>query len=438
MKKIAFILSLLVMIACSKQQHPPPEPGPGDPGNNTPLTITTVTPDNAEAGPVTIKGTGFGATTGENIVRFGTLVGLVQSASPTQLVVALPGDLALGDHDVTVIAKTQTVTKTKGFHLTGWVVSNFAGTGEIGTDDGPGNSASFRQPSGLAVDDAGNLYVPDLNKIRKITPEGVVSTFAGANAWGSNDGSGDEARFKGLSSIVVDAANNLYVTDGMNFLIRKITADRVVSTVAGAADVAGYKDGIGNEALFSLPYGLAINAAGTHLFVGDLGNNRIRKIELATRQVTTIAGNGKPDSKDGNGLNAGIPGPGSMAFDQDGNLYLTEKSGGRVRKMAPNGGVTTIGGRLDVNISPTHVAVDEAKNVYVTYTGLGRIRKYTPLGLELNFAGNIMGNGPEEGPAQLIFFKRPEGIVYTKDKQGKPVFYVTDSQLRKIKKISKE
>lgn len=435
MKKFLFWWCLTASMACNKQQPASPSP---DPDPAIPLTIATISPSDAASGPVTIKGTGFSATLAENEVRFGVLAATVQSATATQLEVALPPDMTPGAHDVTVKIKAQTVTKAKGFRLRGWVVSTFAGTGVWASDDGPADKASFRQPTGIAVDAAGNFYVPDLHKIRKITPQGVVSTIAGGNGKGYIDDTGINARFNTITSVVLDKANNLYVVDQMNFLIRKITPAGVVSTVAGTVGVLGKKDGIGTHAAFSVPYGLAINAAGTHLYVGDQANHVIRKIALATSEVTTIAGSGEQTSKDGNGLQAGIPSPGSMAFDADGILYITEKGGGKVRKMTPNGDITTIGGHLDVNSSPTHVVVDDEKNVYVTFSGMGKIKKYTPAGVESNFAGNNTGTGAEDGPAAVVFFQRPEGIALVKDPAGNPVFYIVDALRHKIKMIRKE
>jgi hypothetical protein len=444
-RKTGIIISMFFALACSKTGSSPSTPdGPGSPGNpgnpdNDPaLTITAISPDAAESGQVTITGTGFNSTAGLNGVNFGTWPAAVRSATTTTLVVDLPADLIQGDHDVTVIAHNRTATKLKGFHLIGWVVTNFAGTGAYGNADGPVGQASFQWPAGMTIDNGGNLYVTDLHKIRKISPQGVVTTVAGANGRGSTDANGTNARFNSVTSIVLDASNNLYVADQMNFTIRKITPAGDVTTIAGKAGEYGNADGIGVNARFSSPYGLAIDAAGTHLYVGDHANDVIRKIALATAMVTTIAGNGQPTSIDGRGLQAGIPGPGSMAFDKDGNLLITEKGGGKVRKMTPDGNVTTIGGDLSVNTMPTQVATDESKNVYVTYSGMGKIKKYTPAGIESNFAGNNTGTGPEEGPAQAVFITRPEGIVITKDNSGKQVFYIADAYNKKIKRIIKE
>lgn len=442
-RKVGLISCMLFALACSKSggnNSPDPDPGdPGNPGNpgNVTLSITTVSPDKAESGTVTITGTGFNNTASLNEVRFGTFTAPITSASTTQLVVNLPADLPQGDHDITVFANNKFVTKVKAFHFISWRVSTFAGTGGTGGLNGPGSTATFQWPTGMVLDNNGNIYVTDLNKIRKITPQGVVSTVAGAAGRGSVDANGENARFNSVTSIVRDAAGNLYVADQMNFTIRKIAPNGEVTTIAGKAGEFDNKDGIGANARFSMPYGLAINNAGTHLLVGDHNNHVIRQIELATNNVTTIAGNGQQTSSDGKGLQAGIVGPGSMVFDKDGNLFITEKGGGKVRKMAPDGTVTTIGGSLSVNFMPTHAVLDEDKNLYVTYSGMGKIKKYTPAGVESNFAGNNTGTGEEEGPAQTVFITRPEGIVITKE-NGKTVFYISDAYNKKIKKIVKE
>jgi hypothetical protein len=445
-RKTGFISCILFALACSKgggnNTPGPGDPGnpqnPGNPNNSVTLAITTVSPDKAEHGTVTITGAGFNNTAGLNEVRFGTFTAPIVSATTTQLVVNLPADLAQGDHDVTVFANNKFVTKVKGFHLIGWRVYTFAGTGGTGGNDGPVSTATFQWPTGMVLDNAGNIYVTDLNRIRKITPQGVVSTVAGAAGRGSIDANGVNARFNSVTSIVSDAAGNLYVADQMNFTIRKIAPNGDVTTLAGKAGDFGNTDGIGANARFSMPYGLAINNAGTNLLVGDHSNHVIRQIELATNNVTTIAGNGQQTSSDGKGLQAGLPGPGSMVFDKDGNLFITEKGGGKVRKMAPDGTITTIGGSLSVNFMPTHAVLDDDRNLYVTYSGMGRIKKYTPAGVESNFAGNNMGTGEEEGPAQTVFITRPEGIVITKDNNGKTVFYISDASNKKIKKIVKE
>jgi hypothetical protein len=442
-RKVGLVSCMILAFACSKPGgNNTPDPGnpgnPDNPNNGSTLAITSVSPDKAENGTITITGTGFNNTASLNGVQFGALTASIVSATTTQLVVNLPADLPQGDHDITVFANNKFVTKTKAFHLISWRVSTFAGTGGSGGVNGPGTTATFQWPAGMVLDNSGNIYVTDLNRIRKITPQGDVSTVAGSAGSGSIDANGVNARFSSVTSIVLDAAGNLYVADQMNFTIRKIAPNGDVTTIAGKAGEFGNVNGIGANARFSMPYGLAINNAGTHLVVGDLNNHVIRQIELATNNVTTIAGNGQQTSLDGKGLQAGIPGPGSMVYDRDGNLFITEKGGGKVRKMAPDGTITTIGGSLSVNFMPTHAVLDDDKNLYVTFSGMGKIKKYTAANVESNFAGNNIGTGEEEGPVQTVFITRPEGIAITKDNNGKTFFYISDAFNKKIKKITKE
>ncbi|WEK36978.1 MAG: SMP-30/gluconolactonase/LRE family protein [Candidatus Pseudobacter hemicellulosilyticus] len=443
--KLFPVVCCLLLFACSKPGDPAdpdpgpgPGPGPGPDNGNKELTITSVSPESAEAGILVIKGTGFNATASQNLVSIGPHTTVVENATTTQLDITMPASLPQGDHDITIRANSKTVTKTKAFHRIGWLVSNFAGTGVWDQTDGPAATASFRWPSGLIMDNAGNLFVTDLHKIRKITPQGVVSTVAGGNASGFRDGDAANARFNTLNALVMDANRNIYVADEMNHVIRRISATGVVSTVAGKSEEFGYVDGIGTDARFAMPYGLALNAGGTHLYVGDHMNHRIRRIELANSKVTTVAGDGQNAHRDGNGLTAGIPSPGGITFDSDGNLYIAEKGAGYVRKMTPNGDVTTIGGNLSANTAPTNIVIDKDKNTYVAYSGTAKIKKYTPAGVETNFAGNNFGTGEEDGDAQVIFFQRPEGMVLQQDAQGKMTFYVCDALRKKIKKITKE
>jgi DNA-binding beta-propeller fold protein YncE len=147
-----------------------------------------------------------------------------------------------------------------------------------GSTDGTGTNASFNSPTGIAVDSAGTVYVADQsnNRIRRITPGGVVSTLAGSTS-GSIDGTGTNATFWGPVGIIVDLSGTLYVTDQNNHLIRKITPAGVVTTLAGQ-DGFGSADGTGANARFISPRGVAVNSAGTVLYVADSNNHRIRKI----------------------------------------------------------------------------------------------------------------------------------------------------------------
>ena len=158
------------------------------------------------------------------------------------------------------------------------VVSTLAGSGATGATDGLDTAATFNLPEGVAVDAAGNVYVADNgnNLIRKVTPAGLVSTLAGSGQSGSANGTGTAASFDSPFGLAVDAAGNIYVADSGNNLIRKITPSGVVSTFAGSG-ARGAKDATGTAASFNTPSGVAVDASG-NVYVADENNNLIRKI----------------------------------------------------------------------------------------------------------------------------------------------------------------
>ncbi len=202
-------------------------------------------------------------------------------------------------------------------------VTTFAGTGVRGYADGPGAVAEFYNPEGVALDASGNLYVADLhnNRIRKISPEGVVSTVAGSGASGADDGKGANASFNSPYDVAVDAIGNVYVADTHNNLIRKINRGGVVSTLAGSG-AQGAADGRGNAASFYRPVGLGIDASG-NIYVADGNNYKIRKV-TAQGVVTTLAGSGEFGSDNGPGATATFAGPSDVAADISGNLYVAD------------------------------------------------------------------------------------------------------------------
>ncbi|HEY8999881.1 MAG TPA: NHL repeat-containing protein [Mucilaginibacter sp.] len=223
---------------------------------------------------------------------------------------------------------------------TAGMVSTFAGTGIAGASD-VADSVSFNSPLGVAVDGTGNVYVADYenNLIRKITQAGVVSTLAGSGAQGADDGLDTAATFNLPEALAVDAAGNVYVADNGNNLIRKVTPIGQVSTFAGSGQ-PGSGDGTGNAASFNSPFGIAIDANG-NLYVADSGNNLIRKITPGG-VVTTIAGSGSKGANDGTGKAASFNTPSGIAIDKSGNIYVADENNNLIRKITQAGAVTTI------------------------------------------------------------------------------------------------
>jgi len=240
--------------------------------------------------------------------------------------------------------------------------------GKEGFADGAGTAASLNTPSGLALDSSGNLYVADTgnNAIRKITPQGVVTTLAGDGIAGSTDGRGAAARFNGPVGIAVDRAGVVYVSDTYNDRIRKITPDGMVSTLAGSK-YNGLADGPAAEARFDLPTGLLATPDGA-LLIADTGNDAIRRLG-PDGMVSTIAV--APEDDRVSLLRA----PVALARSHDGYLYLASQSHGRIAQITPQGAV---------------LALEDADHpAQPGYGGDGAVRLHAPRGLALAADGSL-------------------------------------------------
>jgi glucose/arabinose dehydrogenase len=223
------------------------------------------------------------------------------------------------------------------------LVSTEAGTGSAGYYDGPVDVAQFDEPYGIAVVADGTVYVTDRSssKIRKIS-NGIVSTLAGGIG-GNSDGTGSQAGFNIPSGIAVGIDGSLFVADRYNNSIRKITTDGVVTTYAGSkATLSGYKDGFRTEALFDQPIDICVGPDGA-LYVAEYDNHTIRKISL-DGTVSTFAGNGQYGNLDGNGSRATFYFPSGIAISTDGTLYVADEGNNRIREISKSGHVTTIAG----------------------------------------------------------------------------------------------
>jgi sugar lactone lactonase YvrE len=225
-------------------------------------------------------------------------------------------------------------------------VSTLAGVGGCcnnGNVDGVGTAAKFDTPGGLGVNAAATtVFVADTknNRIRQIDiATGTVSAFAGSltKLSGTTDATGSAARFNQPLGLVVDASGNVYVADTGNNSIRKITPGGVVTTIAGSpTGASGFSDALGTTALFSSPSGVALDRAGTTLYVADTNNNCIRKVDLNTTQVTTLAGVGgccSSGNTDGTGTGARFKQPYGIAVDANGALYVGDQGNNLIRKV---------------------------------------------------------------------------------------------------------
>jgi len=307
---------------------------------------------------------------------------------------------------------------------TGGSSSTSGGTGSVSPTTS-GGAGFFVRPAGVVLDLSGDIFVADANDhtIKKITPAGAVSVFAGSSGIvGSADGTGTAARFSQPAGLAIDNGGNLYVADSANATIRKITPLGVVTTLAGVASIRGVNDGTGATALFSSPTGLAIDAAGD-LYVTDSTANTIRKITPAGA-VTTVAGTPLARGElDGQGQAAQFNNPSGIAVDGAGNLFVADTFNDTIRKITPAGAVTTLAGsaglsgtfdgtgHLALFNQPIGVAIDGSGNILVADSGNSTIRRISSAGTVTTLAGIAAISGFRDGAGSSALFNQPQALV---------------------------
>jgi hypothetical protein len=315
--------------------------------------------------------------------------------------------------------------------------------GNTNGGDGVGTNAFFNQPTGGAMDAAGNFYTPDEynDAIRKVTPDGTVSTFAGSlGIAGTNDGTNGTARFYQPTNLTFDKAGNMYVVDTYANTVRKITPAGVVTTLAGLGNVTGTNDGTGSAARFNQPNGIGYDAGDNVLYVADGFNGSIRKVTLAG-VVTTIAGGGQTAGQ----LFYGVE---QVAVNSSHLLLVLDAENSTVWTMNTNGGNLTVlagpganhtwpagagsangtGSAAQFNF-PESLWLDGAGNAFVADYGNDTIRKVTPAGVVTTVGGSPGVIGTANGTNSAARFNQEEGIFV--DPYGN--LYVADTQSSTIR-----
>jgi sugar lactone lactonase YvrE len=298
-----------------------------------------------------------------------------------------------------------------------------------GSADGTGSTARFAGAEGIAADGNGNLFVVDKTSsiLRKVTAQGVVTTIAGSSGQaGSVDGIGAAARLRSPSRLALDKGGNIYVTDTGNSTIRKISPAGTVSTFAGQSGACGAQDGGGTLAQFCNPQGIALDQSG-NLFIADTGNNTVRRIDPAGR-VTTIAGKtGVCGSADGAGTDAMFCQPRDITVDAWNNVYVADTANSTIRMIDPKGKVTTLAGAPGVCAfadgatgasrlcTPAGITVDSRDNLYVADTGNFTIRRIDVGNVTSTVAGVPQQHGIVMGPLPGGL-SSPLGIAMENDK----------------------
>jgi sugar lactone lactonase YvrE len=294
----------------------------------------------------------------------------------------------------------------------------------------------------LALDrSTGILYIADFNgnRIRKLTPDGMISTHAGDGVDDFVNGPASTARFRSPRGVAVDSAGIVYVSDYYNHCIRKV-ADNTVSTLAGVCGTSGFNDGSGSSALFNQPAGLTLDKSGS-LFVAGNSDGRIRKIVISSMGVSTFAGRSTMGYTNGQGTTARFNYPYDVAFNSSGYLFVADKDNHMIRVISPSGYVSLFAGSssglLDgqgaaaMFSSPEGLAFDDNGNLYVAEYYNPVIRKVSPSGYVKSLTNSKGLLGDQSGPALKSSFWHPTGI----EVDGNGTIYVADDYSNKIKII---
>jgi sugar lactone lactonase YvrE len=331
-------------------------------------------------------------------------------------------------------------------------VTTYAGNGTSGLINGDTSAASFKNPFGMCIDKFNNIYVADggNNCIRKISFNSVVTTLAGTGVAGFLDGLAASAQFNSPTGVCIDDSGNVYVADFLNHRIRKISNAGSVTTIAGSG-TPGFLDGASGSARFNYPRGICRNKKGS-IFVGDSWNHRIRKISPAGI-VSTYAGGGAAMGvgsigayNNGQDTAARFFTPAGLGIDRIGNVYSADAYNHRIRKIDTARLVTTIAGSGPTGIgsggflngpvtgailnTPTELYIDSTGKIYIGDTFNNRVRLLSSGSLS-TFAGSGMA-GYINGPDTAAKFNYPRGVVCNTTGNKVYIADYTNNVIRKV------
>jgi len=347
--------------------------------------------------------------------------------------------------------------RLNGTNLPNGIIDTVAGTNGYGFsgDGNPATNASLWYPYNLAFDAGGNCYIADADnlRVRKVTASGTITTVAGngSKGYAGNNGPATNASLYYPSGVAADNAGNLYIADDENYRVRKVSAMGVITTLAGTGSGAYSGDnGAATNAAVNYPQGVACDAAG-NVYIADTFNNRIRKVNT-NGIITTVAGNGTPAYTGNNGAatNASLYWPAGVTVDAAGNLYIADTLNERVRKVGTNGIITTVAGNgvagyagdggagTNASLSgPAAVAVDGWGNLYIADNNNNLIRRVATNGIITTVAGNAAAAGSSggysgDGTAAInAWLDNPQGVGF--DAAGN--LYIADTLNNRVRRV---
>jgi sugar lactone lactonase YvrE len=356
---------------------------------------------------------------------------------PTGLTVDGSGNIIIADRDNFRVRKVSPAG----------IIATIAGIGipSYFGDNGPATGAILNEPSAVAIDAAGNIFIADQynHVIRKINTSGVIARFAGSasNGFSGDMGQATASQLSYPSGVAVDPGGNVYIADYTNSRIRKVNTSGIISTIAGK-NTEGYSGdgGAATAAELNHPYAVMADATG-NVFFSDCGNNCVRKIS-PSGIITTIAGNGNPAfSGDGGPATAArLCSPKSILKDAGGNIYIADSGSSRIRRINPSGIITTFaggfgdGGPATANsLNPLGLMADVAGNIFVSDADNMRTCRISTSGTITTVAGSLVcGYAGDGGPAKNASLSYPSSVV--KDAAGN--LYITDKDNSAIRKVS--
>ncbi len=357
------------------------------------------------------------------------------------------GNIYIADYGNNRVRKVDAATK---------IITTVAGNGSYGYrgDGGDARNASLYYPYGVSVDSAGNIYISDFynNRIRKVDAATKIITTVAGNGSPGYSGDGGDAKNGSLSypyGVSVDSAGNIYISDFYNSRIRMVdAATKIITTVAGNGSYGYSGDGgDAKDASLYYPYGVSVDSAG-NIYIADLYNHRIRKVDAATKIITTVAGNGSPgySGDGGDAKNGSLSYPYGVSVDSAGNIYISDFYNSRIRKVdAATKIITTVAGNgssgysgdygyaKDASLYSYGVSVDSAGNIYIADYVHNRIRKVdASTKIITTVAGNgIPGYSGDGGDAKNASLYYPQGVSI--DSAGN--VYIADTNNKRIRKV---